>query len=209
MAEGMLSSARCRFSLLALLCLCQLPVWTVGIVGIVGQTATYEVTTFCTAPVASSPQHLLKVADGVELQAALDKAVGGDTIQLAAGATFRPAGQDASFVLRARATTSGGWVTIRSVDRAFDADGAVPPSTRVAKANANVMFLLTHFSLKYSCLELREFFNAQHDMYPNIHPMLLDDDIKEMWWRKKNRNDLNEEDESTPPTCSCRLCNNS
>jgi len=77
------------------------------------------------------------------------------------------------------------------------------------KANANVMFLLTHFSLKYSCLELREFFNAKHDLYPNIHPMLLDDEIKEMWLRKRSQKGPSEEDESTPPSCSCRLCNNS
>ena len=77
------------------------------------------------------------------------------------------------------------------------------------KANANVMFLLTHFSLKYSCLELREFFNVKHDIYPNIHPMLLDDEIKDMWWRRRNQKGPSEEDGSTPPICSCRLCNNS
>ena len=81
----------------------------------------------------------MRVANGAELQAALDHAAGGDTILLDAGATFRPVAADGSFVLRRRQIPAGGWVTVRSSDKAFDPDGSLPPSRRVDKANANVM----------------------------------------------------------------------
>jgi len=72
-------------------------------------------------------------------------------------------------------------------------------------AHPDVMFLLTHFSLKYNSLELREFFNRQHAFYPNVHPMLDDEEVEDIWWRKKRRNEI-EGDQLAPPTCSCRLC---
>ena len=108
----------------------------------VSQTQTqqdpYRVATFCT-PLPSGQKQTVSVSNGDELQQALDQAAGGDTILLAEDATFRPAAPEGSFMLRNRHLPAGQWVTIRSANRAFDESGALPPSTRVDKANANVM----------------------------------------------------------------------
>jgi ribonuclease Z len=70
------------------------------------------------------------------------------------------------------------------------------------EANPEVLFLLTHFSLKYSSLKLREFFCEQQEQYDNIHPMLVDEEIEEIWSRKKNTS----EGLKTPPKCMCQVC---
>jgi ribonuclease Z len=98
---------------------------------------------------------------------------------------------DEASIERARTTTHMHWNDLRSY----------------VKAHPHIMFLLTHFSLKYTSLELREFFNEQQILYPNIHPMLLDEEIEEIWWRKKKRSCAEEDDDNAPPKCSCRLCN--
>ncbi len=69
-------------------------------------------------------------------------------------------------------------------------------------ANREVMFVLTHFSLKYSSLELREFFCQQQEKYDNIHPMLLEEEIEETWARRTTAATLR----SVPPCCKCRIC---
>jgi hypothetical protein len=79
------------------------------------------------------------VTNGEELQSALDRASAGDTIALAAGATFRPVARDGSFVLRNRPVPAGQWITIRSSSATFDRSGAVPPSTRVDPTHADQM----------------------------------------------------------------------
>jgi ribonuclease Z len=71
------------------------------------------------------------------------------------------------------------------------------------EANPEVLFLLTHFSLKYSSLKLREFFCKQQEQYDNIHPMLVDDEIEEIWSRKKN---CSSEAKEMLPGCICRVC---
>jgi hypothetical protein len=101
------------------------------------QQDPYQVATFCT-PIPAG-QRQVTVSTGDELQKALDQAAGGDTILLDDSATFRPVAPEGSFMLRNRQLQAGQWVTIRSANRAFDADGALPPSMRVDKANANVM----------------------------------------------------------------------
>jgi hypothetical protein len=101
------------------------------------QQDPYQVATFCT-PIPTG-QRQVTVSTGDELQKAIDQAAGGDTILLDEGATFRPVAPEGSFMLRNRQLPAGQWVTIRSANRAFDANGALPPSTRVDKANANVM----------------------------------------------------------------------
>ena len=100
------------------------------------QQDSFQIATFCT-PVPTG-QRQVTVTTGEELQRALDQAKGGDTILLSDGATFRPAAQG-SFLLRNRQIPADQWVTIRSANRAFDANGALPPSTRVDIANANLM----------------------------------------------------------------------
>ena len=86
-----------------------------------------------------SGQRTVQVANGAELQLALDRAMAGDVILLATGATFRPAAGDGSFVLRRRPTAPGSWITVRSADKAFDAAGTLPPSTRVGKTHVDLM----------------------------------------------------------------------
>lgn len=70
-------------------------------------------------------------------------------------------------------------------------------------ANPKVLFLLTHFSLKYSSLKLREFFCEQQEQYDNIHPMLVEEEIEEIWSRKKTDS---AEALGTLPRCMCQLC---
>ncbi|MCU1383589.1 MAG: hypothetical protein JWL71_2286 [Acidobacteria bacterium] len=101
------------------------------------QQDPYQVGIFC-IPLPSG-QRTVNVSNGDELQRALDQAAGGDVIMLAESATFLPVAREGSFMLRNRAVPPGEWVTIRSASRAFDAGGALPLSTRVDKANANVM----------------------------------------------------------------------
>src|SRR3954469_23899542 len=101
------------------------------------QRDPYGVLTFC-IPNPSGRQ-TVNVNTGRELKAALDNHNAGDVIVLAESATFRPVAPEGSFMLRNRPLPAGQWVTIRSASRAFDQGGAVPPSTRVDKANANVM----------------------------------------------------------------------
>ena len=71
------------------------------------------------------------------------------------------------------------------------------------EAHPDVMFVLTHFSLKYSSLDLREFFCQQQKRYDNIHPMLLDEEIEAGWIR---RTKVKVGSSSMPPQCQCRSC---
>ena len=102
------------------------------------QPDPYQIATFCT-DVPAARGRTVNVTSGEELQRALDEAAGGDTILLPEAATFRPVAPEGSFMLRNRQIPAGQWVTIRSAHRAFDADGALPPSIRASKINANVM----------------------------------------------------------------------
>lgn len=104
----------------------------------IGQADGYQTAPLCTSELPSE-RRPVKVGNGVELQEAIDHAAEGDVILLAAGATFHAAAPDGSFVLRRRPLPPGSWITIRSADKAFDAEGALSPSRRVDKANADVM----------------------------------------------------------------------
>ena len=67
------------------------------------------------------------------------------------------------------------------------------------ESNPDTLFVLTHFSLKYSTLSLRTFFREQQSIYGNVHPMLLEDEVAEQW--KKNG-----ETGTSPPGCNCHFC---
>ena len=67
--------------------------------------------------------------------------------------------------------------------------------------NPDTMFVLTHFSLKYSSLWLRQFFVEQQKLYRNIHPMLIEEEIIEEW-------EKSEPSETNFPKCGCKLCAN-
>jgi len=97
----------------------------------------YRVTTLCTA-VPINTGRRLAVANGAEFQQALDTASAGDTIVLALDVTFSPPA-GGSFVLRNRHLAPGQWIVIRSANTAFDANGRIPPGTRVTDANAPLM----------------------------------------------------------------------
>ena len=104
----------------------------------IGEAGDYQVAPVCTAELPSE-RRSVKVSNGVELQQAIDRAAEGDVILLAAGATFHAAAPDGSFVLRRRQLPPGSWITIRSADKAFDAEGVLSPSRRVDKADADHM----------------------------------------------------------------------
>ena len=97
----------------------------------------YHVATLCTGVPVSTGRRV-SVSSGPDLQRALDAASAGDTILLAAGVTFAPAG-DGSFVLRNRHLAPGQWIVIRSADGAFDPGGSVPPNMRVTDASVAQM----------------------------------------------------------------------
>jgi len=63
------------------------------------------------------------------------------------------------------------------------------------EANPDTMFLLTHFSLKYSVLTLRKFFCRQQEQLHNAHPMIVEEEVNESWTC-----------EGEPPRCKCRMC---
>ena len=65
-------------------------------------------------------------------------------------------------------------------------------------AHPGTMFLLTHFSLKYSTLSLRRFFRDQQLIYDNIHPMLIEREVEEQWRHTG--------EEGPVPRCNCRIC---
>jgi hypothetical protein len=100
--------------------------------------APYEVATFC-IPEVQAARPPITVSSGQELQSALDRATGGDTIVLSLGTTFKASSPDGSFVLRNRPVGTGQWVTIRSASAAFDAGGALRPGIRVSASDAAQM----------------------------------------------------------------------
>ena len=102
-----------------------------------GQGGGYDAATFCTSELPSN-RRSVKVSNGAELQDALDHAAEGDVILLPAGATFHAAAGE-GFVLRRRPLAAGSWITVRSADKAFDAEGAALPLRRVDKADADRM----------------------------------------------------------------------
>mmetsp|Transcript_16396 Transcript_16396/g.37946 ORF Transcript_16396/g.37946 Transcript_16396/m.37946 type:complete len:332 (+) Transcript_16396:184-1179(+) len=67
-------------------------------------------------------------------------------------------------------------------------------------SHPGTMFVLIHFSLKYSTLTLRRFFQEQQVMYDNIHPMLIEREVEEQW--------LKTGEQGSPPRCNCRVCRN-
>src|SRR4051812_31978801 len=78
----------------------------------------YQVATLCTSfPVSIGRR--VAVANGDELQQALNVAAPGDTIVLTPGATFHPTPALQSVVLRNRPIGAGQWVVVRSANTAF------------------------------------------------------------------------------------------
>jgi hypothetical protein len=99
----------------------------------------YAIATLCIPQPPAATRTPVTVTNGDELQSALDRASAGDTIVLAAGATFRPVSPDRSFILRNRPMAAGQWITIRSSSATFDPSGAVPPNTRVDPSHTDQM----------------------------------------------------------------------
>ena len=49
------------------------------------------------------------------------------------------------------------------------------------EANPETDFILIHFSLKYSTLRIRQFFRKEQETLPNVHPVLLEEEVEEQW----------------------------
>ena len=68
----------------------------------------------------------------------------------------------------------------------------------IVASHPNTMFVLIHFSLKYSALTLRKFFQEQQLQYDNIHPMLIEREVEEQWEATGEPGPC--------PRCNCRVC---
>jgi len=68
------------------------------------------------------------------------------------------------------------------------------------EANPDTLFVLIHFSLKYSSLKIRQFFRKEQESLPNVHPVLLEEEVEEQW---KKANPTAGADEY--PKCKSRL----
>jgi ribonuclease Z len=88
------------------------------------------------------------------------------------------------------------------------------------EAHPDILFVLIHFSLKYSSLELRRFFCNVSSRHQNIHPMLIQQDVESDWNKSQSssskgedkrgrRQEGEEEGETAPPVCNCRICTSS
>lgn len=86
----------------------------------------------------------------------------------------------------------------------------------IVESNPHVLFVLIHFSLKYSTLELRDFFCEEQKSIRNIHPMLVEDEVIKQWEIRKvrrmkedsSKSDGNVEvvEDDGPPRCKCQVC---
>eukprot|EP00797_Seminavis_robusta_P029852 Sro609_g174980.2 (220) ;mRNA; f:17041-17700 len=68
----------------------------------------------------------------------------------------------------------------------------------LVQGNPNTLFVLTHFSLKYSVLFLRNFFLE----YANVHPMLVESELQQEWKARQQKSLTND----SFPTCRCFVC---
>ena len=68
----------------------------------------------------------------------------------------------------------------------------------IVASHPETMFVLIHFSLKYSTLSLRLFFHRQQLLYDNIHPMLIEREVEEQWNMTGKQGPV--------PRCNCRVC---
>jgi ribonuclease Z len=69
----------------------------------------------------------------------------------------------------------------------------------IVQSHPDTHFLLIHFSLKYSALRIRRFFRD----YPNVHPVLRQQEIDQAWHKHPEKNPV---DEANPPVCCCFRC---
>ncbi|CAJ1936680.1 unnamed protein product [Cylindrotheca closterium] len=67
------------------------------------------------------------------------------------------------------------------------------------EANPDTTFVLIHFSLKYSSLKIRQFFRQEQETLPNVHPLLLEEEVEQEW--KK----ANPSGDGEYPKCKSRL----
>mmetsp|Transcript_14791 Transcript_14791/g.40922 ORF Transcript_14791/g.40922 Transcript_14791/m.40922 type:complete len:420 (-) Transcript_14791:1525-2784(-) len=81
----------------------------------------------------------------------------------------------------------------------------------IVTSHPSTMFVLMHFSLRYSPVYIREFFSR----YDNVHPMLVDEELQEAWTKKLRNEDGNvsethagdvQQGFASPPSCQCIIC---
>jgi len=68
------------------------------------------------------------------------------------------------------------------------------------EANPDTTFVLIHFSLKYSSLKIRQFFRKEQETLPNIHPLLLEEEVEREWEKANSSGDAGEY-----PHCKSRI----
>lgn len=69
----------------------------------------------------------------------------------------------------------------------------------IVEANPSTMFFLTHFSLKYSSLAIRQFFCQVQLEMGNVHPMLDEEEVIQAWQKQGL-------DSQEVPMCRCEVC---
>ena len=74
----------------------------------------------------------------------------------------------------------------------------------LVEAHPETLFVLTHFSLKYSVSHLRDFFNGQTTN--NLHPMIIEQELQEEWNARKLKQTSIMNTAPNPPGCRCFVC---
>ena len=71
----------------------------------------------------------------------------------------------------------------------------------IVDAHPQILFVLTHFSLKYPGIFLQKFFKEEAPINRNLHPMLVEEELEAEWEAHQKSGNPSE-----PPGCNCFLC---
>ena len=69
----------------------------------------------------------------------------------------------------------------------------------IVDAHPHILFVLTHLSLRYSSMFVRDFLKQSK----NVHPMLIEREIHEEWTARQHQG---QQQEQSPPGCNCFVC---
>ena len=83
----------------------------------------------------------------------------------------------------------------------------------IVEAHPQILFILIHFSLKHSALQVLDFFYHPETgaaiTHRNVHPMLVQEEIENEWNKrlaKQQQTPTSGETLARPPTCQCFRC---
>lgn len=74
----------------------------------------------------------------------------------------------------------------------------------IVESNANVLFILIHFSLRYSAIELRQFFVKETQSTCNVHPMLVQSELRPQHFGRQHHQQ--QRNNHKVPRCNCFHC---